>query len=81
MTVVQTDAQLFQLCTEFVYQSRAYIRLRHHPVAQSLLQKIDLVTESPTSPTITKFACRSLQREDSITPAMKTSATNTISLD
>ena len=81
MTMVQINAKLCELCAEVVYQSRAYIRSGYRPVAQCFLQKIDFVTEASASPAIAKFAGRSLQREDSITSAMETSASETILLD
>jgi hypothetical protein len=81
MAKVEIDTQSIQFCAEVVHQSRANIRLRRHPVAQRLLEKLNLVTESPTSPAITKLAGRSLQRENSITLAMETIAAEAIFFD
>jgi hypothetical protein len=72
---------LFEFGTEGVDQSRTDIRLGGQPVAQSLLQKIDLVPEPSAAPAITKFARTCLKGEERITAAMKTGAAHPIPFD
>jgi hypothetical protein len=55
--------------------------LDYHPIGQSCVQKFDPLTEAATFPAVTELTRTGLQREDGVTPTMKTDAANLVSLD